>query len=201
MTSAPKPKTAKDLAEAMGVHEATVHRWHDKPGFPKKKRGAYDVEAIAAWRSAAKKAAKSYSANQPKITEANIKTTEGTDWDAEYRKQKALKEQIAVKELRKLLMPVSRVEKMVAGQIQVVRSGLISLVRRLPARLEGLTKEEIFKALDTEVHALLRGFVSGEPCVPRERVDELIEWLEERRETYDDEDAQSELQDDSGELE
>ena len=127
-----KPKTAEELAEVMGVHLATVHRWERKEGFPRKKRGCYDTEAISAWRTVMNKVAKGTAAHVPKVTGGKLETEADRmareergekDWTDEYRKWKAEKEKIAVRELRKRLMPVERVERRVAGQIQVVRSG------------------------------------------------------------------------------
>lgn len=153
--------TRREVAEALGVHMATVTKW-EREGLPIVERGSrgrpsrYDIEAVKAWRAARDEAARRVDGPLDPVQEKAARD----HWQAELARQ--------THQIRhKTLLPAADVERAWAGEVAAVRAKLLSLPTTYSDRihraatLHGLSGVE--KTLQAAVYDVLRQFAGALP--------------------------------------
>ena len=146
----------EELAQRLGIARSTVYRWRTQEwGIDDLNDGTgWDVEEVREWSKDMKRARRSVL--RPSLDGNNAETSEDArDYQAMYRKFKALKEGISLKQIQGSLIDRREVETMLAMRISELTTALDSLAAQLAPRLAPMTREsEIQGVLRNSFHAL-----------------------------------------------
>tara|TARA_R100000951_G_scaffold111706_1_gene111057 strand:+ start:19 stop:588 length:570 start_codon:yes stop_codon:yes gene_type:complete len=172
------PKTFADLAKAVGVSKSCVYQWKQK-GLEELRGedGRFDPGEVRIWIKTKKKQRMAKNRPPMEIKEDNqqrlrvekveasrgggVQTTspdldleEEKDWSNEYRKARAIRENLTVKQLQEELINRKDVEEMFAARAREVRQTVLSLGRRLAPRLVGMNAREIESEINQETRRI-----------------------------------------------
>jgi hypothetical protein len=148
-------RSQREVAEALGVTRKTICEWLGE-GAPGKDRGGYyDVERIHEWRREKTKRGGTRDDNGTGVisTAERLKRAQ-----ADEREHKA---KLAALELKIRLgqyVALDEIEKRDVERIKVVKTGLLSLPRRLAQEMEGLNANQREVMLKTRFRELLERF-------------------------------------------
>ena len=176
------PSTYMELARLLGVSKSCVYNWKKKGlGEIRHDDGRFDPGEVQAWVETKKKEklAKSRPSmdmrhnNQHDLkrekVEAGKKDPVGLDhepldiederdWSNLYRKMKALKETIVVRQLQGEVVNRREVEEMFADRARSVKQTIMSLGRRLAPRLVGMNAREIETEITKETRKICQDY-------------------------------------------
>ncbi|HIO66053.1 MAG TPA: hypothetical protein EYN40_05090 [Planctomycetes bacterium] len=174
--AAQRPKTLTALAAALGVYRTTPYKWGaDALEELRGPDGAFDVEEVRAW-AAARKVARRRKSRPPmsmRVNEthdaAKAKTDtageldqgqlEGErDWSNVYRRARAIRETLSVKQLQDQVIDRGQVDEMFAERVREVKQALMSIGRRLAPRLVGLEPREIEVVITKEARRICQNY-------------------------------------------
>ena len=86
-------------------------------------------------------------------------------YDAEFRKARAEEKSLVVSQLRGKLISIKEIEAAWAGRVDIVTSGLETLINRLPPILVSKTRRQIAKILQEEISRLREDYAKpGKYC-------------------------------------
>jgi len=90
-------------------------------------------------------------------------------WETALKAAKAQLELIKLERERGEFIPRAEIAKLWAMRAAEVKAGLMSLVRKLPPQLAGLTRHEMAAIIENEVYALLERYTRDGPYTPKRR--------------------------------
>ena len=179
------PKTFMELATFLGVSKSCVYKWK-KAGLDdlRGSDGRFDPGEVRIWVKTKKKERMAKRRPQMEIKEDNqqrIKSEEvelarggvisdispATDdqdfeeeknWSNEYRKARAIREILTVRQLQKDLINRRDVEETFADRAREVKQNLLSLGRRLAPRLLGMNAREIENEIGKEARRICQDY-------------------------------------------
>jgi len=143
----------KEAASALGVSPRTIRNWKHEGRYPARQDGAYDLEAIRAWRVEVE-AGKAEGDTGESWKEQDAK------WKARCRELTAALKTMDLRVRRGELIERGAVVRKNVAQIVAMKRVLLGMGRKLAARLEGQPRLVIQQAIDEEVRraiGLLRG--------------------------------------------
>lgn len=116
--------TIAAAAQRLKVHKRTLQEWlaAGAPG----KRGAYDVDAIARWRSE----------NRKPVDEARGESSERAKWESRKSRADALKKELELLQARGRLIELDSAARVMAQHVAEVKTHLL----QVPERVVGLLK-------------------------------------------------------------
>ncbi|MDC0347472.1 helix-turn-helix domain-containing protein [Planctomycetota bacterium] len=158
-----KPQTFEELADQLGIAKSTIYRWRtDGWGIDDLNDGTgWNVEEVREWSKEMKRARRAI-LRPPMEASLDDGDEDPRDYGALYRKFKALKEGINLKQLQGSLVEKAEVETMMAMRISELTTALDSLAAQLAPRLAPLTREsEIQGVLRSAFHELRDHFARG----------------------------------------
>lgn len=135
MVSRRKLLTATELAAAIGVSKATVSRWKRR-GLPLNAAGKITIAGAEVWRGSQTSKVGKHDGDAliPNEATALRDDREGKKALTQYRRAKAAKEMMAVRELRGELVPIQEIDGLLVQRALEFRRGLEALENKLPAR-------------------------------------------------------------------
>jgi len=138
--------TEEKVAQAFGISKRAVQYWK-KEGMPVTPDGKYDLVEISTWKYVTK--------NKEK------KPSKKENWDDRYRKAKAQREEIKLKQEEGALISVSDVVDLEVNRIMAVKGALLRMVHELPPRMAGKNPRSMQKILFDKVEDILNEFSGG----------------------------------------
>ena len=185
MERADYPKTFMELARALGVSKSCVYKWKQK-GLDeiRGEDGRFDPGEVRIWVKTKKKERESKRRppmemeedNQQQIQSEKFEASrdalatvditgaddqdieEEKDWSNEYRKARAQRENLTVKQLKGEVVNRREVEEMVADRASEVKQSILSLGRRLAPRLVGMNAREIETEIGLETRRICQEY-------------------------------------------
>jgi hypothetical protein len=159
--------TQAAVARAFGVSGAAVVEWLSKGCPGKNQSGQYDIDAILAWRSTHIRGTRRRSDSPTWPAEGPLLEDPSPPLNKEalYRTAE-IEEKIAKAELAKLklqmqkreLIPISEIKQRDVARIQMVKSGLFAMPRRLAQEMEGMSSVQREVVMRTRFRELLERF-------------------------------------------
>jgi hypothetical protein len=147
-------ETWKDIHRVFGVSEMTVARWV-KLGMPTRPDGKFNIVDIQSWRNT-----RDVSGKQ-KGKASNKKA--GKDWEQEYRKHKALREERRNMLEAGELVTIKEIEEGLVRVSTAIKQTLLRLPHIFAVRLENKDQREIL----TESTDLINGVIN---MIAQERI-------------------------------
>jgi len=151
-----KAQTVEELAKKLGIAKSTIYRWRtDGWGIDDLNDGTgWNVSEIREWSIEMKRARRAV-LRPPLDASLDEGEEDSRDYGALYRKFKALKEGLNLRQLQESLVEKAEVETMMAMRISELTTALDSLAAQLAPRLAPLTREsEIQGVLRSAFHEL-----------------------------------------------
>lgn len=145
-------RTQSEVAKAFSVTTRTVENWV-KDLMPRMDNGMYHLVEIAAWHYA-------------KISEKKSQPRPAEEWEAAYRKYKALQAELDYKHRQGELLELAEVESGRIERILALKRSLLLIPKQLSPRMEGMTVREMEAFLTQNVKSLIDQFATqpeGEP--------------------------------------
>lgn len=158
-----------ELAKALGVSPATVTRWKSK-GLPLSVAGKISIASAEAWRAIQKSQVGKHDGDALIPDEASVLSddVEGKKALTQYRRAKAAREMIAVRELRGELVPIQEIDGLLVQRALEFRRGLEALENKLPARFPEVAAK-LKEALHEEFRNLLLRYSRDDSLLKGER--------------------------------
>lgn len=164
--SSEQQTTLFGAANALGISETTLKRWHAR-GCPDKKDGVYDITAMKAWADANLKA------TRPRLSEAEGEVSKAK-WSAMREKAMA---QLAETKLGKERGELVEIEVVVRDFTEIVVT-LMTHVRQLPDSLAGVIDDSQTKtAVRSVLVKRIEDICEQASQSLQSRIDELEEEL------------------------
>lgn len=160
-------ETIEELAEELGRSSNTIYLYKRKGAPIQAGPRGYDVEEVRNWvQTHVRRKINSPLLGEVEATPENLERREqAQNFDALYLKERALKTkaQREREELRHKIesgeyIPLEEVKKRDTARISVVKTGLLTLPRRLAQELTGLTTNQIEVVLKQRFRELLERF-------------------------------------------
>lgn len=148
----------KQVADFFEVAPNTISHWKRQGLDAEVKRGVYDLKKVFDWWL------------EHRVVQDKDAKAKKDKWEAELKEAKAQLEKLKLERERGELIPRVEIAKLWAARVHEVKTGLLSLVRKLPPRLEGLTKREMAAVIEDEIYALLELYARQGPYTPKTRV-------------------------------
>ena len=151
-----------ELARKLGIAKSTIYRWRaDGWGIDDLFDDGWDVEEVREWSKDMKRARRAV-LRPPLDASLDEGEEDSRDYGALYRKFKALKEGLNLRQLQGSLVEKAEVETMMAMRISELTTALDSLAAQLAPRLAPLPREsEIQGVLRSAFHELRDHFARG----------------------------------------
>lgn len=144
----------KQVAEFFGVAPNTISHWKRQGLDAEVKRGVYDLKKVFDWWLG------------HRVVQDEDAKAKKDKWEAELKEARAQLEKLKLERERGELIPRAEIAKLWAARVHEVKTGLLSLVRKLPPRLEGLTKQEMAAVIEDEIYTLLERYARQGPYTP-----------------------------------
>lgn len=143
----PKAATIAAVARHFEVHERTIKSWFAK-GCPRDK-GAYDIDAIAAWREA-----------NLGVAEADETSDKRGLWETRRSRAAALKAELELQAAQGRLIEVDQAARIVGQHIAEVKAHLNQLPNFAASlvKLKGAQKKPFLDAMAKKIRKLCDGF-------------------------------------------
>jgi len=140
--------TQEQVSKVFNVSERTVREWVSD-GMPKRSDGRYSIKDIQEWR---------FLKNHGGSSAGVGKRAKGSHWEEEYRKYKALTEELKYQQTVGKLVPREEIEE---GLIQItvaIKRAFLSIPRSMAPQLIGLEPREIEVLLTTKIKSIITMF-------------------------------------------
>lgn len=139
--------TKTEVAEFFGVTDAAIRKWIDD-GMPTEQKGGFDLSKVADWR---------YKGLMQKFDDLNSQDR----WSDEYRKNKALLEEIKLKEKQGQLISRQEIKKSFINMMFNIKTSFLLIPKTVSHQLEGLGAREIEAILKTKIEEICMLFENG----------------------------------------
>ena len=177
-----KKLSRKDLAALEGVTQSTVSKWV-KAGCPQNADGTMDADAVHEWRQSKKSPGSTAKALEPRSTtdpnrigdvpeDAIDDKVKAVKWGAEYRKQKAIEQQLRVRKMLGELIELADHKRILVARAATFRQKLMALPKRMAHQLHGLTPQQIHERMDLECRDILKSIIEAPTIEDEEDGDE-----------------------------
>lgn len=145
--------TQLQVAKAFGVSERTVRNWV-ADDMPVRGDGRYDLKAIQGWKFV--QAEKHPGGRKKKSADES-----GQNWEEEYRKWKAMAEELRYKKMTGDLIDRADVEKGLIHISTVVKRAFLALPKSISPQLAGLEPREILRILTGKIRHIIGQFATN----------------------------------------
>ena len=143
------------LAAFFGVAPNTISKWKKEGMDAEVSRGRYDLKQAFDW----------WMTNR--VAPDEDAKAKKDRWEAELKEAKAQLERLKLEREKGELLPRADIAQLWAARVHEVKTGLLSLMRKLPPRLEGLSKREMAAVIEDEIYALLERYARQGPYTPK----------------------------------
>lgn len=137
-------RNQKELAMAVGKSLRTIGNWIAE-GMPVRPDGSYHIATVVEWH-----------------VMRNVKKMEGygsrSEAEEALQKIKAEKAQMELDQMKSELVKKSEVARENAKKIQALKTALLTMAKKLAARLVGLKEKEIYLVMHKDISQMLRIF-------------------------------------------
>ena len=154
--------TQAELATALGVQRGTVSKWKAK-GLPIGADGKITMDEAQEWRRGRRSGKRDGDALMPGEHEL-AQSAEGVAAMTQFRKARAAREMLVVKELRGELVPLTEIDGLLVQRALEFRNALAAIESRVPARFPEVAAK-LKKVLHDEFRALLERYSRPDPLL------------------------------------
>lgn len=140
--------TQEQVSKVFNVSDRTVRDWVSD-GMPRRSDGRYAIKDIQEWR---------FLKNHGGSGSGNGKKSKGTNWEEEYRKYKALTEELKYQQTIGKLVPREEIEEGLVQITVAVKRAFLSLPRSMAPKLINLEPREVEALLTTKIKSIIAMF-------------------------------------------
>jgi hypothetical protein len=152
-----------EIAKLFGVTRMSVNRW-SKEGMPKNPNGTYPGPACVAWLVSR------VEERLEQQAEEGPETAESARWLAAFRRERYKLSKIERRQREGSLVTWAEVEKQWAARVALVIGGLGNLRDRLPAILQGRTRDEMYQIIKEEIGYFRDQYAKGGTYCPQQEI-------------------------------
>ncbi len=160
MDGFPNSLTQRSMARILGKSPSNLTYWADKFSMPKNPDGSFSAPDVIRWLTE-REYKKGIAAQEKLATSTNLEFDAGSDWDKRYKKARSLREELRYEVDLGRVANVDQVKTSWTRVLSMLRSTLQAIPKTLAATLSGMSREEVFEALDKSIRDAVDHFIDA----------------------------------------